>query len=417
LHDDLCKDYDDYDTEKALDPTSTTTAVLSDAWYNETYLPFRECGNLVQCLATGAPLPYGGVAPPWSNWSVYDSFMTKTVQTVVASGRSVNYWDLVNEPPARGPLNDLYLDFKSSSVLTTDDLEQWLLHTYDDVKAADPNAQVVCPSLEGYDDYPGEAPANSQLLDFSTFLAFAAANHMNCNAFSWHEINDIGSATDFNMQPEDIVAHVFRSRTLLAQYPQFKGAQIFINEYGAFTPLGGSQTYESMPGWTVGYIAALEQAGVNEANRSCTPNKGCADLLDDLLVHSGGTLEPSHAYWPYWFYAQMNGAVVPVTSSAEAVSGFAALDTAQRTLRILLGRHEIQVSGNRNGQSASIAVAVPWSSPSVQVQLQPFANGAGAEFQPPVTTQTVPVTHGSVTISLPYLGPENAYGITVTPLS
>lgn len=412
-----CTGYGAYDGVKRLDPNAVTTALLSTNWYAETNTPYRECPNLAACVAGGYQAPYGGEATPWSNWSAYDSFITSVVQNVQASGRQVNYWDLLNEPPSSDPSTNFYLDADDSKAMTVSDEEQWLLHTYRDVKAADPDAQVVCPSLENYEDYPGEDSDNLQLLDLSTFVAFAAAHDLDCNAFSWHEISPAPQLTDFNMQPQDIQAHVSRFRALLDAYPMFAHAQIFINEYGAFMPPNSNQgqTYESMPGWTVGNIAALEAAGVNEANRSCDADGGCQDLLDGLLVKNGSALAPSSVYWPYWFYAQMNGNVVPVTSSAEQVNGFSVLNASSSTLRILLGRHEQEFAGSSAPETLLLTVKVPWSTPSVEVKEQPFLNIGGPVVEPPITPSVEPVKNGEVTILVPAIGPYDAYGFTLTP--
>jgi hypothetical protein len=415
-----CVGYLFYDSAKAVAPTASFTAVLSDNWYEDTYLAYRECPSLLLCGLENDGTPYGGAATPWSNWPLYDQSISAVVQTVEASGRSVNYWDLVNEPPGTTNKNDAYFDYDDAAVITLADEEQWLLHTYNDVKAVDPSAQVVCPSLTSYEDYPGETAASNELLDFSTFLAFAAANGIDCNAFSWHEIVAAGAATDFNAQPQDIQAHVARFRSLLAQYPQFSGAKIFINEYGGFVPPTGSVNNEDLTGWVVGDIAALEAAGVDQANRSCTPNFGCNNLLDDLFVQSGSSLVPSAVYWPYLYYAQMEGNSVPVTSSEEQISGFATANSSTRTLMMLVGRHDIQGKpGNPAAQSVAMTVAVPssWVASSVKVSLALFPGIGGAVSQPVPTITTVPVINGQATIVIPSFGSQNAYGVTITPAS
>ena len=411
----FCTGYGGYDSLMRLDPGAVTTSILSGNWIDQTYMSFRECPNLAVCVAGGYEQPYGGEALPWSNWSAYDSFISTVVRDVEQSGRTVNYWDLINEPPSANPVTNWYLDAQDTKTLTAADIEQWVLHTYRDVKAVDPNAKVVCPSLENYEDFPGEDPDAQQLLDLSAFLAFAAANNIDCDAFSWHEINSVPTPTDFNMQPEDIQAHVSRFRSLLSAYPMFAHAQIFVNEYGAFQPTQNlkAQTYESMPGWAVGYISALEAAGVNEANRSCNPTTGCP--LDDLLVHVGTSYEPSDLYWPYAFYAQMQGSVVPVTSSEEQVSGFSALDPTTNTLRILLGRHEQQYSATTGPETLALTVKVPWQVASVKVTQEAFYNIGGANSQPAAVPSVVSVKNGSATILLPNIGPYDAYGFTLTP--
>jgi hypothetical protein len=414
-----CVGYGEYIEAKALAPNASVTEVLSDNWYAYTYNAYEECGNVLQCALSDSYTPYGGAATPWSNWTTFDNFTQSVVADVMAAGETVNYWDLINEPPAQTNQNDTYFPYNTSKSLTAADLEEWFLHAYDDVKAVDPAAQIVCPSFESYADYPGELPPNGQLLDFSTFLAFAAANGIDCNAFSWHEINSVGDPTDFNMEPQDITAHVARFRSLLSNYPQYANAQIFINEYGAFAELGGGSTqlYEEMPGWTVGYIAALEAAGVNQANRSCTA-AGCSNLLDNLFVTSGSSVAPSDVYWPYWFYAQMNGNQIPVTSSAEQVSGFADLNAAGNMVQMLIGRHEVGVTGSSALETLNITVDVPWADGTVvNLTSQSYAYGGGAVAEPPITASGGQVVNGTVTISVPSIAGENAYGITLAPVA
>jgi hypothetical protein len=413
-----CLGDSEYDSVKAIDPTANITEVLSDNWYEDSYTAYRECTSNFMCQFENEPKPYGGAMMPWQNWTQFDQFTTSVVQNIEASGRTVNYWNLINEPPSLTNQNDEYFDGKDSNTLTPSDIEQWFLHAYHDVKAADPSAQIVCPSFEQYDDYVGEAPPNDQLLDFSTFLAFAQQNGIDCNAFSWHEINFVGSATDFNMQPQTIQDHVARFHALLAEYPQFAGAKIFINEYAANIPLEGNQLYETMPGWTVGYIAALEAAGVDQANHTCVPPNGCNYSLDDLLYGPQTSLSPSDTYWPYWYYAQMNGQVVPVTSSQEEISGFATINSNTNTLMMLLGRHDVEgTDGLPASETTTLTVNVPWNTPSVSVSTQPFADSGGVNDEPPVTITTVPVVNGVATIPIAAFGSENAYGITVTPSS
>jgi hypothetical protein len=413
-----CVGYQSYTNIKRVDPTARITEGLSDNWYDNTYETYRECANALMCGLLKNPQPYGGAATPWSNWTTFDQFTQSIVQMVEANGTTINWWDLINEPPAQTNQNDVYFDARDSAALTPGDIEQWLLHAYDDVKAVDPNAQVVCPSFEQYNDYPGEAPPNDQLLDFSTFLAFAAANNIDCSAFSWHEINFVGSQTDYNNQPQTLQDHVARFRALLQSYPQFASSKIFITEYAPNIALSGSQLYETMPGWNIGYIAAIEAAGVDQGTHTCVEINGCSNLLDDLFVMTSSGAAPSDTYWPYWFYAQMNGSEVPVTSSQQQISGFATLNTTTRSLMMLLGRHDVEgKDGISASESTTITVDVPWSTPSVTVSSQPFTDTGGANMEPAITTTTVPVVNGVATITIPAFGSENGYGLTVQPTS
>jgi hypothetical protein len=412
-----CTNYSSFDAIRADDPTASISEVLSDNWYAETYEAYRDCPNMTMCDIENAPKPWGGAEMPWANWSQFDSFTQSVVKTVEASGRTVALWNLINEPPSQGAQNDAYFDGAQSPTLTASDIEQWLLHAYNDVRAADPSAQIVCPSFEQYDDFPGETPAVGQLLDFSTFLAFAAANNMDCNAFAWHEINYEGSLTDFNMQPQTMLDHIARFKALLQSYPQFAGTPIIINEYAPNVSLEGGQLYETMPGWIVGYIASLEASGVEEANHTCVTG-GCNDLADDTLVVSGSTITTSDTYWPYVYYAQMSGNSIPITSSQEQINGFGSLNTSTNTIMMLLGRHDVEgVDALPANETTTLTVDIPssWNTPSVTVSSDSFIDSGGADAGPTPVVTTVPVVNGVATITIAAFGGQNAYGITVTP--
>ena len=412
-----CIGYNSYDQVKRADPSTSIAIMLSANWNAETYESTRECNGQAECAGESDPQPWGGAATPWSDWPAYDQFISSVVRAIETTGRSVDYWGLVNEPPAPTSQNDGYFDEKDGSAETVSDIEQWLLHTYDDVKAVDPSAQIDCPDFESYADYPGENASVGNSLDFATFLAFAAANNMSCNAFSWHEIARSAAPTDFFLQPEDIATHVSRFRALLAKYPQFANAKIFIDEYGGFVPRTGSQPFANLPGWSVGYLAALESAHVDQANRSCWQLEECADLLDGLLAYQNNTIGTAAVYWPNLFYAQMSGNLIPVSSTAEQVSGLADLNAASNTISLLLGRHEVEGTNNGGkGETVSISLDVPWWVTSVTVKSQSFLNTPGIVGEPAVSTTTLPVSKtGRVVISLTGVGSQNAYGFTLTP--
>jgi hypothetical protein len=414
-----CVGYAEYNEMKALAPSASFTAILSDNWYDDTYEQYRECGSLLVCELSNNGQNWGGAATPWSDWNTYDQFMQSEIQTVMASGATVDYWDLINEPPSQTSANDQYFDGADAGGVTASDLEQWFLHTYDDLIAVEPNAHTVCPSFETYADYPGEFPLIEQILDFSTFLSFAAANNISCTAFSWHEINSTPTPTDFNAQPQIVQSHVSRFRNLLQEYPQYANSQIIINEYVGFAGVGTAASYTTAPGWIAGFISALESAGVNGAQHSCTPTSGCDANFDDLFVGtSAGGESPSDTYYPYVFYAGMNGNQLPVTSSAEQVSGFATLDSASNTVSLLLGRHELLGNGgNTVSESVSVGVQVPasFNSSTVTVQSQYYPNITGSEGVPIVTTTVLPVNNGTATIVLPSMGDEDADSYVITP--
>ena len=417
-----CIAFAEYDDVEAVDPTAELSEVLSDNWRAYTDVTNRECPmhESSLCGFDKDPTPYSGAQTPWSNWSEFDSFTSGVVRDLLAVNANISWWNLINEPPAYSGRNDAYFDGEDSDALTATDLEQWFLHAYDDVKSVDPSANIVCPSFEQYDDFPGEAPTYNQILDFSTFLQFAAANGIDCNAFSWHEINSQGSLTDFNMQPQTLQDHVARFRALLQQYPQFAGAQIWINEYVGAVPTQGGAYYETLPGWNIGFIASIEAAGVDESNHTCIEPSGCGEQLDDLLLANSGdtAVTPTDTYWPYWYYAQMNGNIVPVTSTQQQVSGFATVNSSTNSLMVLLGRHDVGGADPLPAnETTTMTVDVPWAVSNVNVATQSYPDAGGTVTEPPITTTTVPVVDGVATISIPSFGAQCGYGITITPSS
>jgi hypothetical protein len=136
--------------------------------------------------ATARTRTMGGDPPtPWSNWSAYSSWVTTTVQAIMASGEQVTYWEPYNEPDTQG-----YYSSDNFATVTPALLLQQFLVTYQAIKAADPTAAIIGPSLMVWEDYPDEYGSALQEPDMVTFLDFAVANNLQLAAVSWHEIDD-----------------------------------------------------------------------------------------------------------------------------------------------------------------------------------------------------------------------------------
>jgi hypothetical protein len=365
------------------------TEILSDDWAAATDLGF-------------------GAALPWADWSRYSNFITSTVQSIKASGTPITYWEIQNEPGGPGY-------YRLGAAPTSDQLLTQFKVGYHAVKAADPNAKVVAPSLITWLDSPG----SSRELDMRTFLDFAVLNDLRFDALSFHDSNYYRTpgkyARDWwGMHPDEVGQSVERLRELLAERPSLGRPAILVNEYG------DPSTFR-LPGWDAGRIGALEAAAVDGAQRTCWGN--CADgYLDGLLAGDGRTTMPT--YWVYAFYGAMSGRVLPVTTTNSGVTGLATIDS-DNTIRILIGRHEgcapqLQAADCPHqpvlGKAdLRVDVRIPFVGPAtLGIARIPAVIGSLAG---PVAESSSPLvaTAGTVPVTLPAVGDGEALEITITP--
>lgn len=360
----------------------------------------------------------GYAVTPWSNWATYSHWLTSDVDEVeglaVKDGLTIKYWDVQNEP-----FGGHY--YSSSDVPpaseTLANFEEQFLVAYKAIKAADPNAQVIGPSLIAWSDDTAH-PLN--ILDMRTFLDFCVANGIQLGGISFHDNNFAPLPgwytpdSDPAAQPAEVTTEIARLRHLIADRPSLGQPGILVNEYG------DPDTY-LLPGWSVGRIAALDEANVAGANRSCWGNCSAASL-DGLLAPDGLTRLPD--YWVYAFYASMAGHTVPVSSTDTGVTGLATVD-GTGTVKVLVGRHQSCTAAVSvfcpvlaAGQ-VSVKVQIPRAS-RVRVTVAPIP--LGATTTAPLTslspvTNTQAVVEGSVTITTPALFDGDAAEITVNPFS
>ena len=299
--------YDYTDWDAAIAGGAQTTVVLSDLWslYNRADKP----------------------PTPWSNWSIYNSWVTSTVSTLVASGTQINYWEVYNEPGG----NDNYYTTAGYNSETPAVLLQEFLYTYQDIKAVDPSAAVVGPSLAQWSDYPSEFSSSQHGFDMVTFLNYAVANNIQLAALTWHEIlNNRGPVLGSNtLAPAILDDHVAEARALLAQRPSLGNPKIFINEYGM-------PEVHSIPGWDVAYLAALTSANVDGAGRTCWDGDCFLPDLDGLLTTNGLGTMPD--YWDRVMYAAMSGNMITTGSNSDTVTALGSYDATSQTFTGLVGQ-------------------------------------------------------------------------------
>jgi hypothetical protein len=405
-------------SEVASFPGLSVTNILDTLWNEATYNPYRECPNDPTHLSCfGQPAPYGGAIPQWLVLSQYQAWVTAEVHQVmadtVAQGLApVTYWDLSNEPG----FPSLY-DGADQNALTVSEIEQMFLTAYTGVKQAvvPPGGQapkIVCPSLGAFYTFPGEN--GSHVPDMPTLLNFFDANNIKCDAISWHENDSTQQVTDTNNQPQIAVGHVTQMRTLLAEHPNLGSPLIFVNEYGR---PNDTSTYYSA-GWIAGEIGAMEEAGVDQANTTCTGNSNIDPTLADcfggrfdaLFTSDTGGTRPG--YWVHYFYGGMNGSVVTSSSSTEHVSAFATRYDSTSTVKVLVGRHDTGAA-----ESVDVAVTLPWAASSVTVGVQQIPDGTAAISNPSVTTTTLTPVNGVITVPLSSVAVTDAYTLTLTKVS
>jgi hypothetical protein len=365
----------------------------------------------------------GNVPTPWSNWSAYTSWVTSAVKLVLASGEPVTYWEVYNEP---GGDNAGYTSAGQASVTVPLLLQQFLV-TYQAVKAVDPSAAIVGPATDYWSDYPTQYPSPN--LDMVTFLNYAVANNIQLAGIAWHEeVDNYGPNPSTNtLLPAILEDHVTEARKLLAARPSLGNPAILIDEYGM-------PEVQLIPGWDVSYLAALTQAGVTSATRSCWSGTCSTPSLDGLLASDGAT--PWNSYWDRTIYAAMSGSMITTTSTADTVTALGSYNTATQTVTGLLGRG---VGCSQDSWCAStwpsatqaaptsvtVTITVPWSTGSAAVTLTdvpgstlgPTASPTPVDSTATVTPTITPAGNvvGTVTITIPSFADGDAYGFTVAP--
>lgn len=434
---------------------AATTDVISDTYRGITYNDFT---------ALGASGSSAGALPPWECWSCY----SRTVQAIVerdttnddlpaSLGVSLlpTYWDVQNEPP--GCCDDQNYYGANQDGTTALSLEQYKT-AYEAIKAVQPGAQIVAPSLGEFTDTsiqcdqanmncaPGYGNSDPHTLGLDSFLPFAVQNGLGFAAVSWH---DNGPMED---TPNVVGYQMGDFHSLLSEYGA-GSMKAFVNEYGP-------DATNLIPGWSAGWIAAIEKANVDEANRTCwneedqegnsynecsgPPCPGSSapassGTLDGLFTSpclgGGAALAPDGNYWVYRYYADMTGERVNTDTSDQTVTALATKTDATQQMQILVGRHET-CTPQQNPDDCSpeskldlamlptpapanvvMTVDYPYSATVVNVSIEHIPNSSGPVSQPAPSTETLPVTGGVLTIPIAGFADGDAYAVTITPAS
>jgi hypothetical protein len=401
--------------DRALLHGGSITVIVSDNWHT----------SRVDCHQPSSPSPcYGrsnGGDAPWfdGTFAAYRSYVTNLVTTLQGSpsSRRVDYWDIVNEPenvvacPGQQPC---YNGGGGNTLLWL----QELYHGYKAIKAADPNAKVIGPSVANFAKNPGE-----DVLDLDTFMDFAEnpalyvpgaeTTPLYFAGISWHEIDETSSLGINNGLPQHFAAHMAEANRLLNEHPTLKNPPapnptpaFVINEYG-----GGAANY-AKPGWSAAWISVLEKQNVGFAGRTCW--NGCRTAsLDTLYVDNGANPpSPAASYWVHKFYADMSGGAGPATTrvkttdSESTITGFATRNDTDTSVSVLIGRHHAPPEA----KPVIVRVRWPWAT-TPTCTLEKVSQAAGEES---LACNAPAVANGWVTITTPTFLDGEAFQLTVT---
>jgi hypothetical protein len=336
---------------------------------------------------------------PWSNWSEYASWVRSTTANILASGRTVDYWDVYNEPGWHN-----YYSPADFAAETPDDLLQQFLVAYQAIKSVDPTAAIIGPSIGLWALHPLPPNTLTHEPDLTTFLDFAAAHGLQLAAVTWH---------DNGQTLADLNADFITTWALVRSLPGLGQPKMFLDEYG--TP--GNQP---IPGWDVGYLAAITDAGISSASRSCWETCDAPDL-DGLLTDNGQST--TSEYYIGLTYAQMSGQMVATSSSNNTMQALGSIDSSKRQMVALVGRAVAPSASNpAPPTSVRVNLVVPWNSPRVNVALSYEPSQPGAAVSGPIrtspsnlTTQPDGAGNELVSFSIPNFADGAAYNVVATP--
>jgi hypothetical protein len=322
--------------------------------------------------------PYQDVGIP-----TYLSAVDTIVDGVRASADSSRYVFVpFNEP------DNIWYDLNpSGSDFSTEmtQFEQDWTTVYQRIRADDPGALIAGPNTSVY---------NSTVM--SDFLSYAKANDVLPDFITWHVLEP-GAEQAF---PSDYA----NFRALEAAYG-IKPIPVDIDEYADRYQL-------SVPGEMVQLLAEFENAKVY----ADMPYWDIDDNYSDTAVQND---EPNGQWWLMYWYGQLTGHTVSVTSSSggtlDELNGLAALDQSKRQARILVADPS---AGSDSVTLTGLSRSVFGSSVHVSVQSIGWTGYDGSAYTPLDVAETdYRVVKGSVTVPLGVLNGMSAYQLIVTPAS
>src|ERR1700759_672744 len=205
--------------------------------------------------------------------------------------------------PYNEPDGNWFAGLQSNATTLAAFESEWL-QTYQLIKGLWPAARIAGPN---FFQYQGQA--------LTSFLAYCQQNHCLPNIISWHELNN----------PSTIAPDVAAFRA--AEAPLGLNLPISLDEYAARYQL-------TSPGRMVQWLSAINGAKVSGDLPYWNENGTLSDSTSQQNI-------PNAQWWLYNWYSSLNGQSVQVTppqaNTDNTLQAVAALNTAQRQARIILG--------------------------------------------------------------------------------
>jgi hypothetical protein len=301
----------------------------------------------------------------WQGWEDWEQKVRTMVQDRLAATATTNIagWEIWNEPDwtwdtaAAGPFND-----------------GWT-RTHRLIRSLDTQTPIIGPGISQYN--------HDAML---SFMRNARDTGTLPDVVVWHELED--------HRYLDVPAHVDDYRAIertLGISPR----PISINEYG-------SPAQVDIPSVGVHYMAAFERAGIHDAERAYWYEAGTFDGL----FHNG---QPTASYWAYKWYGDQAGNIVQ-TVPQSWLDGVASYDSTRKIVNVVFGgdsgTNNVRVNGV-SGLGSSVRVTLS-STPGTGR----FTNVAAPTT---ISTQTLKVVNGSITVPVANMTAEQAYQLVVTP--
>jgi hypothetical protein len=313
------------------------------------------------------------------NFELWDKVIQNCYDRVKDRGLVVE-WDIWEEPNFHGwwkPSREQFFETYA--------------HACRKLRALDPEAVIVGPSINRYDEDYLEA-----------FLLYAKRHNVLPDVLSWHEIMN-------HHPPASIPDHVNEIRTFMRR----KGIdvpKIVINELV-------SPNRQTSPGEHVWYFAAIEEAKVDGACRAGWLEQDNSifnawrPMLAGLLTPD---LEPRSTWWACKYYADITGTLVQVKPDS-SMTGIAGIDPEKGVVQILLGcsRHHAEQMNLKVLNLRKAPFVSKLGKVHVTAHYLPHSGLNALPAPKPFFDEVLRVNYGYLQVPLPGLGPNEAAFITL----
>jgi Carbohydrate binding module (family 35) len=308
-----------------------------------------------------------------------DSLLVASQAIRVGAGMVIRMPDIYPRFPYEWVSWDDWLAKVDVMVAAAGDFEAGWVRTFQRVRSLDPVTPIVGPSITGWRaDW------------MRSFLAYARDHDALPDIICWHELN--------HTAPQ-LAANVAAYRAL-EQELGIGARPISINEYG-----WTDEIY--VPGAETSYIAKLERAGVDMANRAFWNEYG---TMNGLVVNND---QPTAHWWLYKWYGELAGGMVTTTPPTQtALDGFAAYDGTRRIVHVVFGNeagtNQVRFTGlDQVGDTVRVLLESVPDTDRFTVVNAPTA----------ISDSTHTVTDGGLTVPVPDMNARHGYHLMLEPTS